>query len=551
MAHRTDGLPVDPRSGFCPSNSIFYSKRKPVPLPSDPHLDVTTFLSSLRHSGTTALIDAASGRRVSYPALWRSVAALASALASRLSVRKGHVVLLLSPNSIHFPVVSLAVMSLGAVLTTTNPLNTPQEIAKQISDCGPILAFATRPLVGKLPRDRDFPIVLLEDRRIAGDDGRIRYTIEELKAIEPDLRRRRELVSQDDTATLLYSSGTTGTSKGVVPTHRNLISMVQMVLNRLYLLEGRGALETFICTVPMFHVYGLAAFATGLLGTGSTVVILSRFELGEMLRAIGDYGATYLPLVPPILVAMVNQAAPLPLGGLRRVVSGGAPLGKVVIEGFREKYPAVEILQGYGLTESTGMGATTDSAEESRRYGTAGLLSPNTEARIVDPDTGVSLPVNRTGELWIRGPSVMKGYFKNPEATRATLDSEGWLRTGDICYFDHDGFLFVVDRLKELIKYKGYQVPPAELEAVLLTHPEITDAAVIPFPDREVGQYPMAYVVRKAGSQFSEAGVMEFVAKQVAPYKRIRKVAFVSAIPKNPSGKILRKDLIKLATSKL
>ncbi|XP_008788984.2 4-coumarate--CoA ligase-like 4 [Phoenix dactylifera] len=212
MAHRTDGLPVDPRSGFCPSNSIFYSKRKPVPLPSDPHLDVTTFLSSLRHSGTTAFIDAASGRRVSYPALWRSVAALAS----RLSVRKGHVVLLLSPNSIHFPVVSLAVMSLGAVLTTTNPLNTPQEIAKQISDCDPILAFATRPLVGKLPRDRDFPIVLLEDRRIAGDDGRIRYTIEELKAIEPDLRRRRELVSQDDTATLLYSSGTTGTSKGVV-----------------------------------------------------------------------------------------------------------------------------------------------------------------------------------------------------------------------------------------------------------------------------------------------------------------------------------------------
>ncbi|XP_008777804.3 4-coumarate--CoA ligase-like 4 [Phoenix dactylifera] len=551
MAHRTDGLPVDPRSGFCPSNSIFYSKRKPVPLPSDPHLDVTTFLSSRRHSGTTALIDAATGRRVSFPALWRSVAALASALSSRLSVRKGDVVLLLSPNSLHFPVVSLAVMSLGAVLTTTNPLNTPQEIAKQISDSDPILAFVIRPLVGKLPRDRDFPIVLLEDCRIAGDDARIRYTIEELTAMEPDLRRRREPVSQDDTATLLYSSGTTGTSKGVVATHRNLISMVQIILNRFKLEEGGGEPETFICTVPMFHVYGLAAFATGLLGSGSTVVILSKFEMGEMIRAIREYGATYLPLVPPILVAMLNQAAPLPLGRLRRVLSGGAPLGREVIEGFREKYPAVEILQGYGLTESTGIGASTDSAEESRRFGTAGLLSPNTEARIVDPDTGVSLPVKRTGELWIRGPYVMKGYFKNPEATSSTLDSEGWLRTGDICYIDEDGFLFVVDRLKELIKYKGYQVPPAELEALLLSHPEITDAAVIPFPDREVGQFPMAYVVRKAGSHLSETGVMEFVAKQVAPYKRIRKVAFVSAIPKNPSGKILRKDLIKLATSKL
>ncbi|XP_010905239.3 4-coumarate--CoA ligase-like 4 [Elaeis guineensis] len=551
MANRTDGLPVDPRSGFCPSNSIFYSKRKPIPLPSDPHLDVTTFLSSRRHSGTTALIDAASGRRVSFPTLWRSVAALASALSSRLSVRKGQVVLLLSPNSIHFPVVSLAVMSLGAVLTTTNPLNTPQEIAKQISDSDPILAFATRPLVGKLPRDRDFPIVLLEDRRIAGDDARIRYTIEELTAMEPDLRRRREPVSQDDTATLLYSSGTTGASKGVVATHRNLISMVQIILNRFKLEEGGGEPETFICTVPMFHVYGLAAFATGLLGSGSTVVILSKFEMGEMIRVIREYGATYLPLVPPILVAMLNQPKPLPLGRLRRVLSGGAPLGREVIEGFREKYPAVEILQGYGLTESTGIGASTDSAEESRRYGTAGLLSPNTEARIVDPDTGVSLPVNRTGELWIRGPYVMKGYFKNPQATSSTLDSEGWLRTGDICYVDEDGYLFVVDRLKELIKYKGYQVPPAELEALLLTHPEIADAAVIPFPDRAVGQYPMAYIVRKAGSRLSETGVMEFVAKQVAPYKRIRKVAFVSAIPKNPSGKILRKDLIKLATSKL
>ncbi|EHA8590752.1 4-coumarate--CoA ligase-like 4 [Cocos nucifera] len=551
MAQRTDGLPVDPRSGFCPSNSIFYSKRKPVPLPSDPHLDVTTFLSSRRHSGTIALIDAASGRRVSFPALWRSVAALASALSSRLSVRKGQVVLLLSPNSIHFPVVSLAVMSLGAVLTTTNPLNTPQEIAKQISDSDPILAFATRPLVGKLPRDRDFPIVLLEDRQIAGDDARIRYTIEELTAMEPDLRRQREPVSQDDAATLLYSSGTTGTSKGVVATHRNLISMVQIIVNRFKLEEGGGAPETFICTVPMFHVYGLAAFATGLLGSGSTVVILSKFEMGEMIRAIREYGATYLPLVPPILVAMLNQPKPLPLGRLRRMLSGGAPLGREVIEGFREKYPAVEILQGYGLTESTGIGASTDSAEESRRYGTAGLLSPNTEARIVDPDTGVSLPVNRTGELWIRGPYVMKGYFKNPQATSSTLDSEGWLRTGDICYVDEDGYLFVVDRLKELIKYKGYQVPPAELEALLLSHPEIADAAVIPFPDREVGQYPMAYIVRKAGSHLSETGVMEFVAKQVAPYKRIRKVAFVSAIPKNPSGKILRKDLIKLATSKL
>ncbi|XP_073102356.1 4-coumarate--CoA ligase-like 4 [Elaeis guineensis] len=553
MAYPTNGLPVDPRSGFCPSNSIFYSKRKPVPLPSSPYLDVTTFLFSRRHSGTIAFIDAASGCRISFRALWRSVTTLASALSSCLSVRKGQVVLLLSPNSIQFPIVSLAVMSLGAVLTTTNPLNTPREIAKQISDSDPILAFATRTLVGKLPRDRDFPIILLGDHRIAGDDARIRYTIEELMAIKPDLRRRRETVRQHNTATLLYSSGTIRTSKGVVATHRNLIAMIQIILNRLKLEEGGGAPETFICTVPMFHIYGLAAFATGLLGSGSTVVILPEFEMGEMIRAIREYGATYLPLVPPILVAMLKEPTPLPLGRLRRVLSGGAPLGREVIEEFRAKYPWVEILQSYGLTESTGMGASTDSAEESSRYGTAGPLSPNTEARIVDPDTGMSLPVNRTGELWIRGPYVMKGYFKNPEATSTVLDSEErWLKTGDLCYIDKDGYLFVVDRLKDLIKYRGHQVAPAELEALLLTHPLITDAAVIPFRNERGGQYPMAYVVRKAGpvgERLSATGVMEFVAEQMARHKRIRKVVFVSAIPKNPSGKILRKDLIKLAAS--
>nr|WGU11323.1 4-coumarate:CoA ligase 10 [Crinum x powellii] len=438
-------------------------------------------------------------------------------------------------------------MSLGAILTTTNPLNTPQEISKQVSGSRPVLALTTRSLIGRIPDH--LPVVLLDAEGAAIRSPRMVATIEEILATEPDEGRIRERVTQDDVATLLYSSGTTGMSKGVVATHRNLIAMVQIILNRFRLEEGGGEPETFVCTVPMFHVYGLAAFATGLLASGSTIVIMSKFEMGDLLEAIHRYGATYLPVVPPILVAMLNHSKKLPLGTLRRVLSGGAPLSKEVIEGFREKYPNVEILQGYGLTESTGIGASTDSAQESKKYGTAGMLSANTEARIVDTETGRFLGVNETGELWIKGPYVMKGYFKNEEATKATLDEEGWLRTGDLCYIDEDGFLFVVDRLKELIKYKGYQVAPAELEALLLTHPQISDAAVIPFPDKDVGQLPMAYIVRGSGSELSENEVMEFVGKQVAPYKRIRRVAFVSSIPKNASGKILRKDLIKLPTS--
>lgn len=545
---------ADTRSGYCAATGSFRSKRAAVPLPVDRDVDVVTFLASRRHSGVVALIDAATGRRTTFGELWRAVAGAATALASApFSLRKGHVALILSPNSVHFPVAALAAMSLGAVVTTANPLNTAAEIAKQVADARPVLAFTTRELLPKLPRDHPLRVVLLESA--AGDplpaDPRIAATIEEISATPPDpARRRGDRVTQDDQATLLYSSGTTGPSKGVVSTHRNLISMVQIVMTR-FRLEESDTTETFLCTVPMFHVYGLVAFATGLLGCGATIVVLSKFELPEMLRCINAYGVTYLPLVPPILVAMVAHPKPLPLGQLRKVLSGGAPLSKELIEGFKEKYPQVEILQGYGLTESTAIGASTDSAEESRQYGTAGLLSPNTEAKIVDPETAEALPVNRTGELWIKGPYVMKGYFKNTEATKATVTPEGWLKTGDLCYIDEDGYLFVVDRLKELIKYKGYQVPPAELEALLLTHPEITDAAVIPFPDKEVGQFPMAYIVRKNGSNLSAHEVMEFVAKQVAPYKKVRKVAFVTDIPKNASGKILRKDLIKLATSKL
>lgn len=227
---------------------------------------------------------------------------------------------------------------------------------------------------------------------------------------EPSGSRVKDRVNQDDTATLLYSSGTTGASKGVVSSHKNLIAMVQTVLGRFGLEDGE---QKFICTVPMFHIYGLAAFATGLLASGSTIVVLSKFEMHDMLSAIEKYRATYLPLVPPILIALVNNAdrikAKYDLSSLSSVLSGGAPLSKEVIEGFVDKYPTVKILQGYGLTESAGVGASTDSLEESRRYGTAGLLSPSMEAKIVDPDNGEALPVNRTGELWLRGPTIMKG----------------------------------------------------------------------------------------------------------------------------------------------
>ncbi|XP_009110226.1 4-coumarate--CoA ligase-like 8 isoform X1 [Brassica rapa] len=539
---------IDPRSGFCNANSTFYSKRKPLPLPANTSLDVTTFISSQPHRGTTAFIDAATGHHLSFSELWTAVNRVADCLHRDVGVRKGDVVLVLSPNSISIPIVCLSVMSLGAVVTTANPLNTAGEISRQMADSNPVLAFTTPELSQKLAGS-GISVVL---ERVGPTRGvRVVGYLSEMMNKEPRGKNRvRDRVHQDDTAMLLYSSGTTGRSKGVISSHGNLIAHVAR-----HLVEPMDPYEIFLCTVPMFHTFGLLNYVMATASLGSTVVILRRFELHEMLAAVVKYRATTLVLVTPVVVAMMNGAdlikAKYDLSSLRIVRCGGAPLSKEVTEGFIEKYPTVDIFQGYALTESNGAGGSIDTVEESRRYGAVGLLSSGVEARIVDPDTGRVMGVNRTGELWLKGPSIAKGYFKNEEATKESFNLQGWLKTGDLCYIDDDGFLFTVDRLKELIKYKGYQVPPAELEALLLNHPDILDAAVIPFPDKEAGQCPMAYISRKPESDLSHIQVINFISEQVAPYKKIRKVAFIDSIPKTPSGKILRKDLIKLATSKL
>lgn len=282
-----------------------------------------------------------------------------------------------------------------------------------------------------------------------------------------------------------------------------------------------------------------------------TLVLMARFDFEKMLAALEKYRITYMPVSPPLVVAMAKSelTEKYDLSSLEVLGCGGAPLGKEVAEHFRTRFPHVEIVQGYGLTETGGGVAATIGPEECERYGSVGRLVEFMEAEIVDPSTGEALPPGQQGELWLRGPTLMKGYVGDKEATAATFHPDGWLKTGDICYFDSDGFLYIVDRLKELIKYKGYQVPPTELERLLHSHPEIADAAVVPYPDEEAGQIPMAFVVRKGGSNITGHQVMDYVAKQVSPYKKIRRVCFVGSIPKNPSGKILRRELVNQALS--
>lgn len=357
-------------------------------------------------------------------------------------------------------------------------------------------------------------------------------------------------VDQSDPAAILYSSGTTGLVKGVILTHRNLIALIAGFYHLRRQEEENSPHPVSLFTLPLFHVFGFVMLVRAIC-IGETLVLMERFDFEGMLKAVEAYRVTYMPVSPPLVVGMVKSelVGKYDLSSLQLLGSGGGPLGKEVLEKFEAKFPNVEIVQGYGLTETGGGGASIKDANEAKRFGSVGPLAENMVAKIVDPETGEALPPGKQGELWLQGPTIMRGYVGNDEATAATLDSEGWLKTGDLCYFDNDGFLYIVDRLKELIKYKAYQVPPAELEHLLQSNPDIADAAVVPYPDEDAGQIPMAYIVRKPGSSITEAQVMDFIAKQVAPYKKIRRVAFINSIPKSPAGKILRRELVNHAVS--
>lgn len=291
---------------------------------------------------------------------------------------------------------------------------------------------------------------------------------------------------QSDTAALLYSSGTTGASKGVMLTHGNIIAVVALLKWSVEVTSSSD--DVFLALLPMFHIYGLAFFALGLFAANCTVVTMPRFDLRAMLRAVQRHRVNNIPAVPPVILAMAKDrsagagaGAGYDLSSLRRVSSGAAPLGDSVAAAFRRRFPWVEIKQGYGLTETTGAATYFVSEPEARaRPRSVGRLVPGFEAKVAEVGTGAAVAPGKEGELWLRSGTVMKGYLGKEAATAAALDGDGWLRTGDLCFIDEEGYVYIVDRIKEMIKHKGYQVAPAELEALLLTHPDIVDAAVVP-----------------------------------------------------------------------
>ena len=513
------------------------SYTSPHPQIDIPDVSLTDFvLSGARQRGDKpALIDGPSGRTITYGQLAEGVDRVAAGLAAR-GFTKGQVAGLFSPNIPEFALAFYGIAAAGGVITTINSLATEEDIAKQLSDSGARFLVTVPPFL-----DRAMPAANkagIEEVFVIGDaeEGTPFVSLLASEGPPPEVR----IDPAEDLVTLPYSSGTTGFPKGVMLTHRNLVANVLQTAAGQHVRED----ERLIAVLPFFHIYGMTVVMNLSLWRGATLVTMPRFELEPFLKLLQDQRITRAYLVPPIVLALAKHpaVAGFDLSALEGIMSGAAPLGERLQRACAERLGCM-VMQGYGLTESSPVTHITVDSPEWIRPGTIGRLVPNQECRIVDPETGDDVEEGMNGEIWVRGPNVMRGYLNNSDATAATITPEGWLRTGDIGHVDDDGYFTIADRLKELIKYKGYQVPPAELEAVLNSHPAVADAAVIGIPDEEAGQIPKAFVV--LSEEVSAEDLMAYVSSHVASYKKVRAVEVVEEIPKSASGKILRRVLVE------
>ncbi|MEV6050259.1 4-coumarate--CoA ligase family protein [Streptomyces sp. NPDC052107] len=491
-----------------------------------------------------ALIDGTDGTTLTYQQVDRFHRRVAAGLADA-GVRKGDVLALHSPNTIAFPTAFYAATRAGASVTTVHPLATPEEFAKQLGDSGARWIVTVSPLLEAARRAAELAGGIREIFVCDSAPGH-RSLIDMLASAAPE----PEIVfdSAEDVAALPYSSGTTGIPKGVMLTHRQIATNLAQLAPAVPAAPG----DRILAVLPFFHIYGLTALMNAPLRQGATVVVLPRFDLETFLAAIENHRITGLYVAPPIVLALAKHpaVARYDLSCLKYVISAAAPLDAQLARACSQRLGLPPIGQAYGMTElSPGTHVVPLERLHDAPAGTVGRLIAGTEMRIVsldDPDK--DLGTGEPGEILIRGPQVMKGYLGRPDATAAMIDADGWLHTGDVGHTDEDGWLYVVDRVKELIKYKGFQVAPAELEALLLTHPRIADAAVIGSYNADGNEVPHAFVVRRADTaeEPTEDEIMRYVAERVAPYKRIRQVTFIDTVPRAASGKILRRELREL-----
>ncbi|EOA30264.1 hypothetical protein CARUB_v10013386mg [Capsella rubella] len=521
---------------------IFRSKLPDINIPNHLPLHDYIFENISEFAAKPCLINSPTGEVYSYADVHATSRKIAAGL-QKLGLKQHDVVMLLLPNSPEVVLTFLAASFIGATTTSANPFFTPAEISKQAKASAAKLIVTQSQFADKIKnlQNEGVTVVITDD---VIPEGCLSFS--ELTQ-SGDLRVNTE-ISPDDVVALPYSSGTTGLPKGVMLTHKGLVTSVSQQVDgenpNLYFHKD----DVILCVLPMFHIYALNSIMLCSLRVGATILVMPKFEITLLLEQIQRCKVTVAMVVPPIVLAMAKspETEKYDLSSVRIIKSGAAPLGKELEDAISAKFPNAKLGQGYGMTEAGPVLAMSlGFAKEPFpvKSGACGTVVRNAEMKILDPDTGDSLPRNKSGEICIRGHQIMKGYLNDPVATASTIDEDGWLHTGDVGFIDEDDELFIVDRLKEIIKYKGFQVAPAELESLLIAHPEINDVAVVAMKEEDAGEVPVAFVVRSKDSNISEDEIKQFVSKQVVFYKRINKVFFTDSIPKAPSGKILRKDL--------
>jgi len=508
--------------------------RSPLPDVVIPDVTITDHVlrEAARVPDRPALIDGPSGRAYTYAQLAGAMKAFAGGLQAR-GLGPGDTIALMSPNIPEFAIVFHGAAIAGVTVSTINPTYTAEEVAFQLRDSRSTMLitiglFAETAVTAA--KDAGVTDIFIIGDAPDGMESFMQLMAAPIEQVAVDVDQQ--------IVVLPYSSGTTGFPKGVMLNHRNLVANLVQCEDALEVEDG----EVVLAVLPFFHIYGMQVLMNFFLSKGSTIVTVPRFDLEQSLSLIQEHKITRLFAVPPIVLALAKHplVENFDLSSLKQVFSGAAPLGAELAQEASDRI-ACEVVQGYGMTEMSPVSHVTRMG--GFKPGTCGVTVANTECRIVDVENGDDQDVGGVGELWVRGPQVMEGYLNNPEATAETIDEDGWLHTGDVGFIDEDGHLTIVDRVKELIKFKGFQVAPAELEALLLTHPAIADAAVIGVPDDEAGERPRAFIVLKPGQEASPADITEFTAEHVATYKVVHDIVFTEEIPKSASGKILRRML--------